>query len=113
MREIFERNLRPITKMTNLRREASRVRGEKGTLISALPCSKARIAETELGIIQIDRDLASEGSLKSFARSTRTSANSSSARSQPKTSSGVSTLRSSSQHCAPVHSAYVAGYHKC
>jgi HlyD family secretion protein len=59
-RMLFERNLYPITKMTNLRRAATRVRGEKGSLISAIARSKARIAETELEIIQIDRDLASE-----------------------------------------------------
>ena len=59
-RHLFEKNLYPITKMTNLRRAATRVRGEKGSLISAIARSKARIAETELEIIQIDRNLASE-----------------------------------------------------
>jgi HlyD family secretion protein len=46
--------------MTELERAATRVEGEKGSLISAIARSKARIAETELEIIQIDRDLASE-----------------------------------------------------
>ena len=59
-RKLFKRNLVPITKMTELERAATRVEGEKGTLISAIARSKARIAETELEIIQIDRDLASE-----------------------------------------------------
>ncbi|MES0385858.1 MAG: HlyD family type I secretion periplasmic adaptor subunit [Hyphomicrobium sp.] len=59
-RRLFKRNLVPITKMTELERAATRVEGEKGSLISAIARSKARIAETELQIIQIDRDLASE-----------------------------------------------------
>ena len=59
-RELFKKNLMPITKMTNLEREATRVEGEKAALISTIARVKARIAETELTIIQIDRDLASQ-----------------------------------------------------
>jgi HlyD family secretion protein len=59
-RKLFKRNLVPITKMTELERAATRVEGEKGSLISAIARAKARIAETELAVIQIDRDLASE-----------------------------------------------------
>jgi len=59
-RKLWKQNLMPITKMTHLEREATRVGGEKGSLIAAIARAKARIAETELEIIQIDRDLASE-----------------------------------------------------
>ena len=59
-RELFKKNLMPITKMTNLEREATRVEGENANLISAIARVKARVAETELEIIQIDRDLASQ-----------------------------------------------------
>jgi len=59
-RKLFKKNLMPITKMMNLEREATRVEGEKGNLISTIARAKARVAETELEIIQIDRDLASE-----------------------------------------------------
>lgn len=59
-RDLFKRNLYPITKMTNLEREATRVKGEKGNLMSTVARAKAMVAETELQIIQIDRDLASE-----------------------------------------------------
>ncbi|MCK5549358.1 MAG: HlyD family type I secretion periplasmic adaptor subunit, partial [Hyphomicrobiaceae bacterium] len=59
-RELFKKNLMPITKMTNLEREATRVEGEKANLISTIAQVKARVAETELEIIQIDRDLASQ-----------------------------------------------------
>jgi HlyD family secretion protein len=59
-RDLFKRNLYPITKMTNIEREATRVEGEEASLISSIARAKARIAETELAAIQIDRDLASE-----------------------------------------------------
>ena len=59
-RGLFKRNLYPITKMTNLEREATRIKGEEGNLISTIARAKAMISETELQIIQIDRDLASE-----------------------------------------------------
>jgi HlyD family secretion protein len=59
-RDLFKKNLYPITKMTNIEREATRVEGEEASLISSIARAKARIAETELAAIQIDRDLASE-----------------------------------------------------
>jgi len=59
-RELFAKNLMPITKMTNLEREATRVAGENANLVSTIARAKARIAETELEIIQIDRDLGSQ-----------------------------------------------------
>ena len=59
-RRLWAKNLLPISKMTNLEREATRVSGEKGQLVSAIARAKAKIAETGLEIIQIDRDLASE-----------------------------------------------------
>ncbi|MES0385775.1 MAG: HlyD family type I secretion periplasmic adaptor subunit, partial [Hyphomicrobium sp.] len=59
-RELFEKNLMPISKMTNLEREATRVAGERAKLSSTIAQVKARIAETELAIIQIDHDLASQ-----------------------------------------------------
>ncbi len=59
-RELWQKKLMPITKMITLEREATRVAGEKGNLVSMIARAKARIAETELQIIQINRDLASE-----------------------------------------------------
>ncbi len=59
-RELWEKNLMPISKLTTLEREATRIGGERGNLISTIARAKARVAETELEIIQIDRDLASE-----------------------------------------------------
>jgi HlyD family secretion protein len=59
-RELWEKNLMPISKLTSLEREATRIEGERGSLISSIARAKARMAETELQIIQIDQDLASE-----------------------------------------------------
>ncbi|MEZ5901034.1 MAG: HlyD family type I secretion periplasmic adaptor subunit [Hyphomicrobiaceae bacterium] len=58
--DLWAKNLMPITKLTALEREATRVEGERGQLIAAVAQSKDRRSETELQITQIDRDLASE-----------------------------------------------------
>jgi HlyD family secretion protein len=59
-RELWKKNLVPISKLTTLEREATRIEGERGNLISSIARAKAQVAETELKIIQIDQDLASE-----------------------------------------------------
>lgn len=59
-RQLWSQNLMPITKMTALEREATRVSGEKAKLISDMARAGAQIAETELQIIQIDRNLESD-----------------------------------------------------
>jgi HlyD family secretion protein len=59
-RKLWEQNLMPITKLTSLEREATRVEGERGQLVASIAQSKEKTSETELQIIQIDRDLASE-----------------------------------------------------
>ena len=59
-RELWDKNLMPITKLTSLEREATRLEGERGQLTASVAQSKGKISELELQIIQIDRDLASE-----------------------------------------------------
>ncbi len=59
-RDLWEKNLMPITKLTALEREATRLEGERGQLIATISQVKGKISETELQIIQIDRDLSSE-----------------------------------------------------
>jgi HlyD family secretion protein len=58
--ELWAKNLMPITKLTSLEREATRVEGERGDLVASIAQLKDKVSETELQIIQIDRDLASE-----------------------------------------------------
>ena len=57
---LSDRNLYPITKYTQLQREATRLDGERAQLIAREAQTRGRIAEAELQIVQIDRDLASE-----------------------------------------------------
>jgi HlyD family secretion protein len=59
-RDLWDQNLYPITKLTNLEREATRLEGERAQLVAASAQAKGRIAEIELQIVQVDRDLASE-----------------------------------------------------
>lgn len=59
-RELWEKNLIAITKLTQLEREATRLEGERAQLVASAAQAKGKMAETELQIIQIERDLASE-----------------------------------------------------
>ncbi|HZH10726.1 MAG TPA: HlyD family type I secretion periplasmic adaptor subunit [Microvirga sp.] len=58
--QLWRKNLVPITRVTALKREETRLRGEHGQLISSVAQAKGRISETTLQIIQIDQDLRSE-----------------------------------------------------
>jgi HlyD family secretion protein len=58
--QLWKKNLVPITRVTALKREETRLRGERGQLISNIAQAKGRISETSLQIIQIDQDLRSE-----------------------------------------------------
>lgn len=59
-RELWDKNLMPITKLTALEREATRLEGERGQATASIAQAKGKISELELQIIQVDRDLASE-----------------------------------------------------
>jgi HlyD family secretion protein len=59
-RELWDKNLMPVTKLTALEREAARVEGERGVLIATQSQVKGKISETDLQIIQIDHELGSE-----------------------------------------------------
>lgn len=57
---LWRKNLVPISRVTLLRREATRLQGERGQLLSAMAQAKGKISETELQILQIGQDLRSE-----------------------------------------------------
>jgi len=59
-RELWSKNLIPISKLTALEREAARLAGERGQLISLISETKGKIAETELKILQVDNDMRDE-----------------------------------------------------
>src|SRR5918997_2991649 len=58
--KLYKQNLVPITRLTSLQREASRLDGEEGQLVAQIASSKGRIAETELQIIQLVQELKRE-----------------------------------------------------
>ena len=59
-RELWDKNLYPITKLTQLEREATRIEGERAQLLAMSAQAKGKIVETELQIVQVDRELGSE-----------------------------------------------------
>jgi HlyD family secretion protein len=50
----------PASKMTQLRREATRIAGERAQIVASIAQSKGKIAETELQILQVDQDMKTE-----------------------------------------------------
>lgn len=60
VRKLWKQNLVPISRITALEREATRLDGEKNQLISAVAQARGRTSEIELQIIQIDQDLRSQ-----------------------------------------------------
>jgi HlyD family secretion protein len=59
-RELYAKQLMPITRFTELQRDAARLEGEHGVLIATMAQIKGKISETELQILQVDRDLNSD-----------------------------------------------------
>ncbi len=60
VRELFQKNLVQLNRLTQLEREATRLEGERGQYVAATAQAKGKISELELQIIQIDQDLSSE-----------------------------------------------------
>jgi HlyD family secretion protein len=60
VRELRNKNLVPMNRLTALERDAARIEGERSQLIAATAQAKGKITETELQIIQVDQDLRSE-----------------------------------------------------
>lgn len=60
VRELFQKNLVQMNRLTQLEREATRLEGERGQFVAANAQAKGKISELELQIIQIDQELSSE-----------------------------------------------------
>lgn len=60
VRELFKKNLVPLSRQTALEREATRLDGERGQLTASAAQSKGKIAEIKLQILQIDQDISSD-----------------------------------------------------
>jgi HlyD family secretion protein len=60
VRELFAKNLIPLSRVTALERDAARLEGERGQLIASTASARGKITETELQILQIDGDMRTE-----------------------------------------------------
>ena len=60
VRDLWQKNLVPITRVTALERDGARLEGERGQLIATVAQGKGKISETELQIIQLDQNLRSD-----------------------------------------------------
>src|SRR5262249_23093014 len=60
VRYLWAKSLVSITRVTQLEREAVRLKGEHGQLTASMAQARAKITETELQVIQIDQELRSE-----------------------------------------------------
>jgi HlyD family secretion protein len=60
VRDLWSKNLIQIGRVTALERDAARLRGERGALVSGVAQTRGRVTETHLQSAQIDQDLRSE-----------------------------------------------------
>ncbi|GLS20272.1 HlyD family type I secretion periplasmic adaptor subunit [Labrys miyagiensis] len=60
VRTLYAKKLVEISRITSVEREAARLSGERAQLTAARAQAKGKIAETELQIIQVDKDVVSE-----------------------------------------------------
>jgi HlyD family secretion protein len=60
VRDLWSRNLVQISRLTSLEREEARLQGEHGQLIAGAAEAKGKIVETELQILQVDQEFASD-----------------------------------------------------
>ena len=60
LQTLFEKKLVPLTRITELQRNAARLEGERAQLIASTAQAKGKIAEIRLQILQIDQSLRSE-----------------------------------------------------
>jgi membrane fusion protein, type I secretion system len=58
--ELYQKNLVSISRYTQLRRDQTRLQGARGQLIADIARARGKISETELQIIQLDRDFKTE-----------------------------------------------------
>ena len=60
VRDLFQKNLVPMTRVTALERDATRLDGERGQLVASIAQAKGKVAELNLQIIQVDEDASSD-----------------------------------------------------
>lgn len=56
VQDLYDKRLVPLPRLTALQREAARIEGERGQLISSIAETKAKISEAQLQIVRTDQD---------------------------------------------------------
>ena len=60
VRDLYAKNLVQLNRLTSLERDEAQLQGSRGQLVAQAAEAKGKIAETQLQIIQVDQDLASD-----------------------------------------------------
>jgi HlyD family secretion protein len=60
LEDLWSKRMIEFSKLVAVRRDAARIAGERGALVSAMAQAKGKIAETEIQVLQIDQDLRTE-----------------------------------------------------
>lgn len=60
VRELYDKRLVQISRLTQLERDSARLTGERAQYVASRAQAKGKITETELQIIQVDKDVVSE-----------------------------------------------------
>ncbi|MFZ1923166.1 MAG: HlyD family type I secretion periplasmic adaptor subunit [Xanthobacteraceae bacterium] len=60
VRDLYAKNLVQLNRLTSLERDEAQLQGSRGQLLAQVAEARGKIAETQLQIIQVDQDLASD-----------------------------------------------------
>ena len=60
IRELWQKNLVQLPRLTGLEREAARLEGDRGKILAGIAQAKGKINEVELQIMQVDQDMRNE-----------------------------------------------------
>ena len=60
VRDLYDKHLVQMSRLTTLERDAARLNGERAQYIASRAQAKGKITETELQIIQVDKDMVSD-----------------------------------------------------
>ena len=60
VQDLYDKRLVPLTRLTTLQREAARIEGERGQLVSGVAETRSKISEAQLQIVKTDQDFRSE-----------------------------------------------------
>jgi HlyD family secretion protein len=56
VKELYDKHLVPLARLTALQRESARIDGERGQLVSTIAETKSKIGETQLQMVRTDQD---------------------------------------------------------